>query len=289
MAAAVPVMVNGLTGKMGRAVADAVIKRGADACFLVPVALSSEAKDPVTIGDVAVEMRSIRDGDAGAVLEELKEKYPGMVVVDYTSPAAVNSNAELYVKHACPFVMGTTGGDRAKLIEDVKAAKLHAVVAPQMGKQVVAFQAGMKLMAANFAGAFKGYTLTVTESHQSSKVDTSGTAKAVVESFNQLGCEFDVENITLVRDIPTQVAEIPGGMGVPEEHILGHAFHTYRLTSPDNTVSFEFKHNVCGRSIYAEGSVDAAIFLAGKVAAGVGDKTLFDMIDVLGEGGMVTS
>jgi 4-hydroxy-tetrahydrodipicolinate reductase len=30
-------------------------------------------------------------------------------------------------------------------------------------------------------------------------------------------------------------------------------------------VSFEFQHNVCGRSIYAEGTVDAVIFLAKKV------------------------
>lgn len=30
-------------------------------------------------------------------------------------------------------------------------------------------------------------------------------------------------------------------------------------------VSFEFQHNVCGRSIYAEGTIDAAIFLFKKV------------------------
>lgn len=31
------------------------------------------------------------------------------------------------------------------------------------------------------------------------------------------------------------------------------------------SVSFEFQHNVCGRSIYAEGTVDAVLFLAKKV------------------------
>jgi hypothetical protein len=31
------------------------------------------------------------------------------------------------------------------------------------------------------------------------------------------------------------------------------------------SVSFEFQHNVCGRSIYAEGTIDAAIFLHRKV------------------------
>jgi 4-hydroxy-tetrahydrodipicolinate reductase len=32
--------------------------------------------------------------------------------------------------------MGTTGGDRTKLIETVEKAGNYAVVAPQMGKQV---------------------------------------------------------------------------------------------------------------------------------------------------------
>ena len=49
-------MVNDLTGKMGRAVADAVVARGADQCFLVPVALSGQAKDPVDVGGVEVEI-----------------------------------------------------------------------------------------------------------------------------------------------------------------------------------------------------------------------------------------
>ncbi len=285
--APVPIMVNDLTGKMGRAVADAVVARGADQCFLVPVALSGQAKDPVDVGGVEVEIRSVLDGDAGATLDELKSSYPGMIVVDYTLPAAVNANASLYVKHGTPFVMGTTGGDREALAEQVRASRLPAVIAPQMGKQVVAFQAAMRLMAENFPGAFTGYTLTVTESHQSSKVDTSGTAKAIVQSFNDLGCGFDIEDARLVRDEPTQLGE----MRVPKEHLLGHAFHTYKLTSPDGSVGFEFQHNVCGRSIYAEGTVDAALFLAQKTqsATSPGEETLFDMIDVLKEGGMVTN
>ena len=56
--------------------------------------------------------------------------------------------------------------------------------------QVVAFQAMMEMMAEEFPGAFAGYTLEVTESHQASKADTSGTAKAVVASFQKLGLDF---------------------------------------------------------------------------------------------------
>lgn len=47
----------------------------------------------------------------------------------------------------------------------------------------------MDMMAANFPGAFAGYSLEVTESHQRTKADTSGTAKAVLGSFQQLGLQ----------------------------------------------------------------------------------------------------
>ncbi len=36
----------------------------------------------------------------------------------------------------CHLVMGTTSGDWNKLVKDVEASGVYAVIAPQMGKQV---------------------------------------------------------------------------------------------------------------------------------------------------------
>ena len=116
-------------------------------------------------------------------------------------------------------------------------------------------------MADSFPGAFTGYSMTVAESHQSSKVDTSGTAKAIVASFQELGVQFAEEQIEMVR----QPAEQTARMAVPEAHLLGHAFHTYELTSPDGMVQLKFEHNVCGRSIYAEVRATAARWARGFV------------------------
>jgi 4-hydroxy-tetrahydrodipicolinate reductase len=74
-------------------------------------------------------------------------------------------------------------------------------------------------------------------------------------------------------------------MNVPEDALLGHAYHTYQLISPDGSVSFEFQHNVCGRTIYAEGTVDAALFLARQIEQGASQK-LYSMVDVLRAGAM---
>ena len=44
--------------------------------------------------------------------------------------------ADWYCSRGVPFVMGTTGGDRVRLLADVERAGVYAVIAPQMGKQV---------------------------------------------------------------------------------------------------------------------------------------------------------
>lgn len=172
----------------------------------------------------------------------------------------------------------------------------------------------MDNMAKEFPGAFSGYKLEVTESHQRTKADTSGTAKAVVGSLQQLGLDFSeasyhkkrlgVESCNLSTKLPgasflcdtlpalqSQIKKIRekgaqlDQMHVPENALNGHAFHTYQLTSPDGSVSFQFQHNVVGRQIYAEGTVDAALFL-GKQIRDKSEKRIFNMIDVLKAGAM---
>ncbi|XP_031474891.1 probable 4-hydroxy-tetrahydrodipicolinate reductase 2, chloroplastic [Nymphaea colorata] len=273
-----PIMVNDCTGKMGSAVAEAAVSAGLQ---LVPASFTCPEKSGNVVHINGTDVQLHGPSDRVGILKSILDEYPGVVVADYTIPAAVNENAELYCKVGVPFVMGTTGGDRQKLMETVKDANNYAVIAPQMGKQVVAFQAAMEILAEQFPGAFTGYSLQVMESHQAGKLDTSGTAKAIISCFQKLGVSFSVDQIQMIRDPVKQVEMV----GVPEEHLGGHAFHMYHLTSPDNTVSFEFQHNVCGRSIYAQGTIDAAFFLVKKMQSKA-DKRLYNMIDVLREGNM---
>lgn len=271
-------MVNDCSGKMGGAVAEAAVGAGMQ---LVPVCLTGPGMGR-EFNIQGITVQSVDSKDREAVMDQVMKDYPNVIVVDYTLPAAVNGNAEFYGSRGLPFVMGTTGGDREKLVEDVLKAGVYAVIAPQMGKQVVAFQAAMAIMAEQFPGAFSGYKLQVTESHQSTKMDTSGTARAIIDSFRKLGLDYNIEEeIVMIREPKRQIEE----MKVPKEHLNGHAFHTYHVVSPDGMVHFEFQHNVCGRSIYAEGTVDAVLFLAKKIQERA-DKKLYNMIDVLREGNM---
>lgn len=274
------VMVNGIPGKMAAAVAAEVVSRG---LILVDEALTGpdveERYFAVNNKNISLSLPQ----DHSACLERLTRKYPRLIVIDYTHPRACNPNVDLYVSKGISFVMGTTGGDTEAMQEAVNnTADVYAVIAPNMGKQIVAFQAMMDMMAREFPGAFRGYTMTVTESHQSTKADTSGTARAVVDSFRKLGIDFSADQIEKIRDAPGSMER----MKVPGKFVTaGHAYHTYHLTSPDGTVSFEFQHNVCGRSIYAAGTVDAVLYLDERRSR-KSDKRIFSMIDILQSGSM---
>lgn len=270
-------MVNGIPGNMGRIVAETCVARGLE---LVPFSLTG-AQIVENESEVAgKKVRLLKPSNREAEIEKVLEAYPGLIAVDFTHPTAVNENAEFYVAHKIPFVMGTTGGDREALKKLVREANHPSVIAPNMAKQIVAFQAMIEWLSETFPTAFDGYRLSIVESHQKTKADTSGTAKAVAKSFEKMGLAFDESQIVKVRNDKDSMEK----MHVPEEYLSGHAFHTYSLDSADGTVHFEFRHNVCGRKIYAEGSVDAVNFLAGEISKGNGRP--FDMMDVLRSGKM---
>jgi 4-hydroxy-tetrahydrodipicolinate reductase len=270
----ITVMVNGIPGKVACTVARHVLR---DERFrLIPCSFTGPE---IQQNEHPLEGRSIRlirpDGREAA-LSELQAAHGFFLSVDYTHPSAVNANAEFYCSHRLPFIMGTTGGDRRQLETAIRSSDIAAVVAPNMAKQIVGFQAMMEYAAQTFPGLFKGYALHIRESHQKGKADTSGTARAMVGCFNRLGIPFNEDQIAMVRDPQIQKTH----WQIPEEHLGGHGWHTYTLISADGTVRFEFTHNVNGREIYAHGTLDALVYLRDRIAAGERGR-MFTMIDVL--------
>jgi 4-hydroxy-tetrahydrodipicolinate reductase len=282
------VMVNGMPGPMATAAAEACLRKGLK---LSPVAMTGPDCEPCTITVVdtvsqkTANVRLIPSSD----LEEMVSALAGvkeaagpksLLAIDYTHPSAVNANGLFYVQNDIPFVMGTTGGDREQLLKDCEGHS--CVIAPNMGKQIVAMQAALEDLGNKYPAAFEGYKLHVRESHQVTKADTSGTAKAVIDSIKKLSAdkEYSNDDIVMIRD-----EEAAQQFGVPADAMKGHAFHTYTLTSPDGSVEFELKHNVAGRTVYAEGTADAVKFLAKKLRTEDTGK-VYTMINVLEEGAL---
>jgi 4-hydroxy-tetrahydrodipicolinate reductase len=284
----VRIMVNGMPGPMATAAAEACLRKGLK---LAPVALTGPDLEPCaiqvydTITGTSAQVKLIPSSQSEKIesaIAGMKEASDLLLAIDYTHPSAVNENARLYVKLNIPFVMGTTGGDRETLLKDVE--NHFCVIAPNMGKQIVAMQSALADLANKFPSAFAGYQLNVRESHQKTKADTSGTAKAVIESIKVLTNNPNYEadrDVILIRNDEESIA-----FGVPPDALSGHAFHTYTLTSPDGTVQFQLQHNVVGRSVYAEGTADAVKFLATKILEGDDQPKTYSMVDVLQAGAL---
>ena len=270
----IKVMVNGIPGNMAVNVARHIL---ADERFeFVSYSLTGPEIQAAEHKIESQAIRLLQPDIRAAEIEAMVDAEGPFISVDYTHPSAVNANAEFYCQHQLPFVMGTTGGDREQLEKIVQSSAIPAVIAPNMAKQIVGFQAMMNYAAQNFPGLFDGYTLEVKESHQKGKADTSGTAKAMVRYFNQMGLDFSEDQITKERDPQIQQSQ----WGIPQDYLSGHGWHTYSLTSADKTVRFEFKHNVNGRDVYARGTLDAIQYLANRVNDGASG-IVYTMIDVL--------
>lgn len=267
-------MVNGLPGNVAIVVARHVLDN--EKLHLIPYSFTGpEIEQPeCDIEQCAVKL--VRPDDREKKILEIKSVFGDFISVDYTHPTAVNGNAEFYCRHRLPFVMGTTGGDRKRLVDGVNEAKLPAVIAPNMAKQIVGFQAIMEYAAKEFPGLFSGYSLEVRESHQKGKADTSGTAKAMVQYFNEMGISYSADQIQMERDPQRQLTE----WGIPDEYLGGHGWHTYTLVSADKTVKLAFTHNINGREVYALGTLDAIFYLDKKIREGASAKA-YSMIDVL--------
>ena len=265
------VMVNGLPGNMATLVVERLLSGGHE---VIPFALTGPEIDSPDIEIQGHQIRLIKDDKDDAIKSVKFDHWP-FQIVDFTHPNAAVSNAELYCKYGLPFVMGTTGGDPKAIKRVVEESGNTAVLAPNMAPPIVVIQAMFEYAGLHFPGALEGYKLKVNESHQQGKADTSGTAKAMVEYFNRLGCvPFTVEQIGKMRDPAIQIQ-----MGVPKKHLDGHAHHNYTLRSPDGTVALGLMHNINGRDAYVDGAMLALEFLNKKLATG--ERGLYSMIDVL--------
>ncbi len=269
------VMVNGLPGQMARTIAGHIIRN--NRFRLLPWSLTGPE-----ITDAEISLESLRiellrpERRQKSITPIIADAGGRIVCIDFTHPTAVNDNAAFYCRNRLPFVMGTTGGNRAQLFETVQQSPICAVIAPNMAKQIVGLQAMFEYAAANFPGLFADFKMTVRESHQQGKADTSGTAKAIVACCRKLGLDFDPADICKERDPQIQRHQ----WRIPEAYIDGHGWHTYSFESPDKTALFEITHNINGREIYIQGTLDAIDFLLRQIDQGMHGR-VFTMIDVI--------
>jgi 4-hydroxy-tetrahydrodipicolinate reductase len=194
-------------------------------------------------------------------------------LIDFTRPEGTMAHIKVCRELGVKMIIGTTGFSEAEKITIADAAKDIAIMmSPNMS---VGVNVTLKLLEMAAKALNTGYDIEIIETHHRHKVDApSGTALKMGEVIaGALGRDlkdcavYAREGVTGERD-PSSIgfATIRGG------DIVGD--HTVLFAGTGERI--EVTHKSSSRETYAQGSLRAARFLAGK------PNGLFDMFDVLG-------
>ena len=260
------IAIAGASGRMGQMLIEAVC--AADDCVL------SGALDIAASPGIGLDAGAFAGQRTGVVIHsDLRQGLEdSQVLIDFTRPEGTLQHLKVCRELGVAAVIGTTGFSDAQKAEIAKAAKDIAIVmAPNMS---VGVNVTMKLLEMAAKAMSTGYDIEIIEAHHRHKVDApSGTALKMGEVIagalgrNLADCAvYAREGVTGERD-PSSIgfATIRGG------DIVGD--HTVLFAGIGERI--EITHKSSSRATYAQGSLRAVRFLAGKKAG------LFDMFDVL--------
>ena len=257
----------GAGGRMGRMLIEAVLK---DQGVLLGAAFDQPGSPAIgTNAGVLVGMASdvVVSDDIAAGLANVD------CLIDFTRPEGTLAHLELCRQAGVGMVIGTTGFDAAGKAAIAAAAQdVPVVFAANMA---VGVNLVFKLLDTAARILNEGYDIEIVEAHHRMKVDApSGTALRMGEVVaSALGRDladcavYGREGVTGERDPSTiGFATVRGG------DIVGD--HTVMFCALGERV--EISHKASSRVPYAQGSLRAARFIAGRKSG------LFDMQDVLG-------
>jgi len=252
---------------MGQMLIDAI--RGADDCTL------TGALDMVGSPAVGQDAGAQSGKPVGvAITSDLRAGLQSSaVLIDFTRPEGTLAHLQVCRELGVAAVIGTTGFTEAQKAEIAAVAKhVPIMMAPNMS---VGVNVTLKLLEMAAKALSTGYDIEIVEAHHRHKVDApSGTALKMGEVVaNALGRDlkdcavYAREGVTGERD-PSSIgfATIRGG------DIVGD--HTVLFAGIGERI--EVSHKSSSRVTYAQGSLRAVRFLAGKPPG------LYDMYDVLG-------
>ncbi|MDF1486038.1 4-hydroxy-tetrahydrodipicolinate reductase [Ramlibacter sp. H39-3-26] len=261
------VAVAGASGRMGRMLIEAI--RASDDCVLVG-ALDTAASPAV--GSDACAFLGFASGVP--ITSDPRRGLDGAeVLIDFTRPEGTLAHLRTCRALGVRAVVGTTGFTDAQKAEIAGAAQdVGVVLAPNMS---VGVNVTLKLLEMAAKALSTGYDIEIIEAHHRHKVDApSGTALKMGEVIaHALGRDlkdcavYAREGVTGERDSSTiGFSAIRGG------DIVGD--HTVLFAGIGERI--EITHKSSSRTTYAQGSLRAVRFLAGRGAG------LYDMFDVLG-------
>ncbi len=257
-------IVNGASGRMGRAVLD---RARADARWQVAagVVRAGSALEGQPIGGVEAP-GAARYGTRFPALDAVA------VVIDFSTPAGLAAALDACLQARVPLVTGTTGLDAAL------EARLDAAAAAIPLLRAANFSLGVALLTRllrSAAAALPDWDLEILEAHHARKQDApSGTALALGQAAAAArGVALaDVAAIDRASAAGARRAGSIGFASLRAGDIVGE--HTALLAGPGERL--ELTHRADDRAIFARGALAAAAWLAGRAPGSYALEAVFD-------------
>ena len=260
------VAVAGASGRMGHMLIEAI--RASGDCQL---AGATDVPASPAIGNDAAAFLGHASGVP--VTADVSEALANAeVLIDFTRPEGTLRHVAACRERKVNMVIGTTGLSESQRRQVADAARDIAIVmSPNMS---VGVNVTLKLLETAARSLASGFDIEIIEAHHRHKVDApSGTALKMGEVIAQAQGKALADWATYGREGVTgeRKAGTIGFSSIRGGDIVGD--HTVLFAA--NGERIEITHKSASRSTYAEGSLRAVRFLAGRKSG------LFDMFDVL--------
>lgn len=240
----------GITGRMGRLLAEEVLRAGET----LTGGIASDRDSPHPLFETIEALAAASD-----------------LVIDFTHASAVTLHARVLVKAGVSWVLGTTGYDAGGQAA-IEAAAAHVPVIAAAN-----YAPGVNLvmvLAERIAAALpaEDYDAEILEMHHRQKVDApSGTALAIGRAVAEgRGQEFQA-----AAALDRTGARVPGTIGFAALR-GGQVVGDHTLIFASGTETITLRHEAWDRRVFARGAVRAARWLGGQKPG------LYSMRNVLG-------
>ncbi len=252
----ITVLINGICGRMGRAVYTAC--NASEGAFL---AVCGVDKTP---GDASI-LCPVYDGYDG-----VRENVD--VVIDFSVPAAMPAALSFAVSRRIPIIVGTTGLSERDLRELASAAERIPVF--QTGNMSLGVNLQLALAKQAAAALGEGFDAEIIETHHNTKIDSpSGTALMLANAVaSQRAEDTDFvygrhEKNKRRTQSEIGIHSVRGGAIVGEHELL--------FLGKDETL--EITHRAYSKQVFVVGALRAARYLIGRQSG------LYNMQDVVTE------
>ena len=209
----------------------------------IRVGLYGKRASQEQLGHFATEIYEALQAEAGTKVYKLDfDPAPNLDTVLYASRSAdkLRQAAELCIKMNIPLLI--LSSDLKDQVDELPA-ECNVQVIPNSSLEVQEYQRNV----INYHRAHPDQKVTITEYHQQSKLDVSGTAIAIAKQIN-----FDSKNIISIRDDPTAQRLY----NIPDQSKDAYAVHQIAFTNSQTNTTQMFEIKVCGRSTYISGLIE---------------------------------